>query len=95
MDDHRRPNTFPIGYAMLLLFPLNAIIGLMVVQQVLRGPEAMTAGYILAIAAVGSALIVAGIGIYRLSRGDGKSQPALRWLVVLAILLGLSLFASM
>jgi hypothetical protein len=93
--DERR---FPWGYlALVASSPLLPAVAFLVVSG-RSGPDAMSAAGWLMLAVYGAVfLAVAGavVGFMRLLDGEGRSVPALRWLVWIPVVLCLLyLFAS-
>jgi hypothetical protein len=83
---------FPWGYLVAAVTPLGLIVAMFLANAIV-GPTnsmALVMACFLLIGPVGA--VAAGWGIYRLWRGEGRTYPALRWLVWLPGLMGIAGF---
>ena len=72
---------FPWGYLPFALLPGALMIAMFVVGASLGPSEAMGPCMLLGLLIGPAGLLAIGIGVIRLSKGDGQKFPALRWLV--------------
>jgi hypothetical protein len=87
-DSPKHDTRFPWGYAVASLLPI-ALIGGLWQPDLIWGPD-----YSMGLAMACSLLlgptsgVVIGWGAFRLMRGDGERYPALVWLMLLPIVVG-------
>jgi hypothetical protein len=91
-DSVHNDNLFPWGYFIAALLPIGLMGAMFVLPALLTPQDWMwpTALCLLLIGPIG--VLVSGWGLFRLWRGEGQRFPALRWLVWLSALVGVTGF---
>ena len=77
---------FPWGYALATPLPLLFFAGMWASCEFLDSEQCMAPAMLCSMLIGPSALVLVGWGAYRLWKGDGKRFPALRWLMVIQLI---------
>lgn len=91
-DSGHNDTRFPWGYFIAALLPIGLIGAIFTLPALLSAQDSMWPAMLCSLLIGPVGVLVSGAGLFRLWRGEGQRFPALRWLVWLPALLGVTGF---